>query len=455
MSPDAGRHFKRNFLLGVANGALVNFGLSFIEPFTVLPVFITRLGGSSLLVGLASAIYSAGWFLPQAFVARAVQSRGRVLGIYVRMSVLRVAAYAGATAVVLRVDAAHASWILFGVIGCFALNTLSAGVAGLPFLEVTSKSIPVTSRGAFFGTRRLLGGALGIVAGVVVAAVLEGNGNAVVARGPVYETVERMVTAAGLSGHPFPVDYGVLFALGAVFSTLGFVAFALVRETASAHVRPPVGLAGHLREGLSLLRHEPNFRLFFAVRACWQLTAMAFPFYATYAYRELGFSEGSVGVFLSVWVGSGVVSNTVWGALSDRKGNRVVLVATAVVALAAPVAVLLLPEQAGGEPTHMTFWVVSGTFLLNGFARSGRFISNMTYLLEDAPEERRPVHVGFMNTLSAPFMLSPVLGGAIAEAVSFQALFVLSAVFAAVSVALSARLTEPRHNAIKEAERVP
>jgi predicted MFS family arabinose efflux permease len=449
MTPYARRHFKRNFFLGIVNGALVNFGLSFIEPFTVLPVFISRLGGSSLLVGLASAVYSAGWFLPQAFVARVVQSRRHALSIYTRMSVLRLAAYAGATVVVLRVDPAHATWMLAGVIGCFALSTLSAGVAGLPFLEVTSKAIPVTSRGAFFGTRRLVGGALGILAGVVVAVVLEGDG-AAVAGGVVYSTVERILTAVGLVGHHFPADYGVLFALGAVFSAVGFGAFTLVREAPSPYVRAPVGLGGHVREGIALLRNEPNFRRFFIVRGCWQLTAMAFPFYATYAYRVLGFSQSSVGVFLSVWVGSGVVSNTVWGALADRRGNRVVLVATAVVALAAPLAILLLPEGTGG-PSRAAFWVVSATFLLNGFARSGRFISNMTYLIEDAPEDRRAVHVGFMNTLSAPFMLSPVLGGAVAELFSFKALFAVSALFAMVSIGLSASLSEPRHESTETA----
>jgi predicted MFS family arabinose efflux permease len=449
MTPEARRHFKRNFLLGVANGALVNFGLAFIEPFTVLPVFISRLGGSNMLIGLAAAIYSAGWFLPQAFVARAVQSRARVLGIYTRMSVVRVAAYAGATLVVLHVDPARQGWVLAGVIVFFSLATLSAGVAGLPFLEVTSKSIPVTSRGAFFGARRLVGGALGVLAGVVVAVVLEGGAESPLASGVVYETVERVASAAGLTGRPFPGEYATLFVLGAVFSALGFGVFAFTREAAATSVRETVPLGAHIREGLALLRREPNFRLFFAVRGCWQLVAMAFPFYAAYAYTELGFSESSVGLFVSVWVGSGVLSNYVWGILADRRGNRVVLVTTAVVGLFAPLVILLIPPGAGASGANL--WVVTGTFLLNGFARSGRFISNMTYLLEEAPEDRRPVHVGFMNTLSFPFMLSPILGGVVVRLFSFHALFAASAVFALASVLLSARLTEPRERSLKSA----
>lgn len=445
MAPEARRHFKRNFLLGVANGALVNFGLAFFDPFTVLPVFITRLGGSSVLVGLASAVYSAGWFLPQAFVARAVQSRHRVLGIYARMSVVRMAAYAGAIAVVLTVDPKRGPWVLAGVIGFFALNTLCAGVAGLPFLEVASKSIPVTSRGAFFGVRRLIGGAFGVFAGVVVAVVLAGDSPA--SSGPVYDTVERAAAALGLTGRAFPTDYGALFALGAALSALGFIAFAMIREAPAQSVRERVSLSAHWREGMALLRDEPNFRLFFAVRGCWQLVAMSFPFYATFAYTELGFSENSVGLFLSMWLGAGLISNTVWGALADAKGNRLVLVATAVVGVVAPVVILALPDTVSST----TFWIVAGTFLLNGVARSGRFISNVTYLLEDAPDERRPIHVGFMNTLSFPLMLSPVLGGLIVRALSFEVLFATSAVFALVSVVLSARLTEPRERALKSA----
>jgi hypothetical protein len=52
---------------------------------------------------------------------------------------------------------------------------------------------------------------------------------------------------------------------------------------------------------------------------------------------------------------------------------------------------------------------VALTFLTNGFVRAGRFIANHTYLLEVAPRTRRPLYVGFMNTMTFPFMLSPIL----------------------------------------------
>jgi MFS family permease len=68
----------------------------------------------------------------------------------------------------------------------------------------------------------------------------------------------------------------------------------------------------------------------------------------------------------------------------------------------------------------------------------------MTYLLEFAPEDRRPLYVGFMNSLSFPVMLSPALGGVIIQVFSFRSLFAVSMVFALISLVLSARLIEPR-----------
>ena len=65
-------------------------------------------------------------------------------------------------------------------------------------------------------------------------------------------------------------------------------------------------------------------------------------------------------------------------------------------------------------------------------------------MLEAVPSRGRPLYVGFMNSLSFPFMLSPILAGVIVESSSFQALFIISTVFAILNVVLSLRLSEPR-----------
>ncbi|HEU4363947.1 MAG TPA: MFS transporter, partial [Candidatus Krumholzibacteria bacterium] len=84
------------------------------------------------------------------------------------------------------------------------------------------------------------------------------------------------------------------------------------------------------------------------------------------------------------------------------------------------------------------------TFLLNGFVRSGRFVANHTYLLESAPPDRRPLYIGFMNSLSFPFMLSPIFGGIVAETLGYSALFAMGALAAIANTVASTQLAEPR-----------
>jgi MFS family permease len=427
---------------------LVNVGNAFVDPFTVLPVFITTFGGSTVLVGFVSAAFFAGWFLPQVFVARLAQSRKRVLPIYTAAAAFRFVGFAGAGASVFLIDPSQRSLILFCVSAGLSMNALAAGVAAVPFLEITSKTVPVNKRGAFFAGRRVIGGVLGIVAGLVIAAVLGGDPGAMWAQSGVYRQVKSMVDAVGWSGHAFPHDYGILILLGAVISTGGVVAYMFVSEPDAKHVARPAPFRSYLAEGFRLLKRVPDYRTFLWMRVCYQLSSMAFPFYATYAYTRLGFSEASVGVFVSIWVGAGVLSNAIWGRLLDRRGNRIVFVTTAAISVVAPAAMLVLASRIGSASTLVgagIFSLVASTFLLNGFVRSGRFIANQTYLLESAPPHRRPLYVGFMNSLSFPFMLSPILGGLVVAAFGYSALFAIGAAAAVGNIVASARLAEPRH----------
>ena len=102
-------------------------------------------------------------------------------------------------------------------------------------------------------------------------------------------------------------------------------------------------------------------------------------------------------------------------------------------------------------PRVSAFIAVALTFLMNGFVRAGRFIANHTYLLEVAPRERRPLYVGFMNTMTFPFMLSPILGGAIVGIFGYRTLFVIGLLaefftrrrMCSISESLATRITSP------------
>ena len=328
---------RRNQTLGIMNGMLVNLGNAFVDPFTVLPVFITTLGGSSIVVGFVTAAFTAFWFLPQVFVAGMAQTRRRVLPIYTASSIFRFIGFVGAGVSIFWIDPSRHGAIMVCVIAGLALNAFAAGVAGVPFLEITSKTVPMNQRGAFFGGRRVLGGILGVGAGILIAVVLGGDPGAMWARTRFYQWVKALALDAGLAGRPFPYDYGVLIIIGGVISAIGVLAYLFVEEPPAEHIGKPTPIRKQFADGFAMLRSLPDYRAFLWMRIFYQLTAMCFPFYATYAYVHLGFTQATVGLFVSIWLGAGVLSNLVWGPMLDRRGHRIVFLWTAVISVAPPI----------------------------------------------------------------------------------------------------------------------
>jgi hypothetical protein len=439
--------FKRNYVLGIVNGILVNFGTAFIDPFMVLPVFIIRLGGSELIVGLISAIAGGGWYLPQIFISRIAESRRYLINLYRGTAVLRILGWLGVAASVCLLDPARRGVYLTVFVAFYLVTNLGSGLAAVPFLEIVGKTIPVTSRGAFFGTRRFIGGVLGVFAGMFIGVILDHRTTMAWMNGRAFGAVEHIASAIGLLGHPFPINFGILFIIGGALISFAMIAYCFVGEPPSQHVKRPENLATHVFAGFRILREDANYRLFYAVRICWQFTAMAFPFYSSYAVMNLHFPVEAVGMFVSLWIGSGVISNYVWGRLMDRRGNKLVLQITAVLSMIPPVVLLLLHGGRAGaapRPTSVVFAAMASTFFINGFIHSGRVISNMTYLLEVAPLQKRSLYTGFMNSFTFPFMLSPALGGLILELSTVPALFSIALSFALLNLILSSRLREPR-----------
>src|SRR5512141_2630796 len=66
-------HLRRNFFLGVFNGAMFNFAETLMSVDTVLTWFVQQLGGSYFLIGLVGPMRDAGWFLPQLFISHRLQ----------------------------------------------------------------------------------------------------------------------------------------------------------------------------------------------------------------------------------------------------------------------------------------------------------------------------------------------------------------------------------------------
>ena len=60
---------KRNFIANVFDGALFAFATSLVSNSAVIPVFVKKIGGSNIAVGLIPVLWTLSFYFPQILIA--------------------------------------------------------------------------------------------------------------------------------------------------------------------------------------------------------------------------------------------------------------------------------------------------------------------------------------------------------------------------------------------------
>jgi len=417
----AQRHLRRNFSLGVLNGAFFNLFSALLDPSLVLSWFVSQLTTSNFLIGLIMPIQSGGWLLPQLVVSGYLQRRQRKLPFYARMAGARVAIWGLMTLAVFLIEDPAVLLVVFFTL--LAAYSLTAGLAGICFVDIVAKAIPATRRGAFFGWRRFSGGFLALGGSLLVKVILD----------------ERR-------GLAFPDNYAILFLLSFFTLCLAMGSFILTVEPLEPVSKERVTLGGQFRRALDLPRRDTSYRRFLTMRLLLMGAEIATPFYIVYAKRALSVSVSMVGVYLTGATLAGFASNLLWGRISDRRGNKLLLVLSSSLGLLIPLTALSIGPLANLLPGLREFapGLFALVFVLSGGYKSGTMIGNLNFLLEIAPPDDRPLYVGFTNTVMGIALLASSVGGLIVDITGFTVLFSLALAFYAVALFLTLKLQEPR-----------
>jgi len=389
----------RNFALGISNGAIMWLAIAFLDPETVLPAFAMEAGkGNILWVGILVAVINCGWFWPQAFLPSILATKSRYLPYYRLSALLRVIARFATWAAIILL-AARAPIVLLSVVAILLLIYTSAGGLGLiPFMSTVSDTIPATWRGKFFGARFFFGGLLGFGAGFIVKHILSPD-----------------------SGWDFPHNYGQLALYSAIAVTVSVTLFCLAEERphrVSSHQLP---LRLQLARGVRFFRRDPNFRRLVRARIFFALAyGLCVPFIVPFALQRFGVTKAAVGIFLMARVLSFSGTNTLWSYISDRIGNRLVLLISGVATTVLPLMMALAPRipqtqlmtPVGGSVNTILAYFVVG-FILVGLCRSGQMLGQTNYLLEVAPSRVLTTYLGFYYIVLLPLAAVPVAGSLI------------------------------------------
>jgi len=415
---------KKNFILGVLNGAIFRLGLSFTDPNTVLPLFVSLLTSSKVLIGSVATIRVFGFFMPQIFIASFTEHWQKRKPIYILGAVLRGSSFFLLFILIFFWGKKMSYLLLVSFFVLYGTASLGGGLGGLPFLDIIGKVITPRHRGKFFSLRLFFGGVLAVGGGLLVRYVL---------------------------AHPilfrFPHNYALLFFLTFLGTSLGMLLFVFIREPAELpKVKKRSSFFVYLKRIGIILRGDKNYSRFFWAIMFLNCGIIALPFYAVYGREVLHFPSEMTGVFVAAQMMGAIISAFFWGFLSDRYGNKIVVVLSGLTGLSIPCLVILamsLHKMAIFPELLLTIYTI--VFVLVGMNLNGLFIGQNNLLLEIAPAGERATYIGVANTAIGLVSLLSLLGGYIIERTSYTVVFFLSLILVLTGILLAFSIVEPRN----------
>ncbi len=416
MSSFIEKNLRYNYTVGLMNGAIFGFVDALASPSLTLALFVTQLGGSSFLVGLMSAIYNGGWFIPQFLVAHRLAQLPLKKPVYAGAAVIRIICWLLIVLATYTIGAHNQPLLLAIFFVLMTIYAFAAGFAGNAFMTMVAKVIPMQRRGSFFGWREFTGTAMGLLAGYLVAVAL---------------SPER--------GYVFPENFGILFVLifGAVGA--GLVLFAQVREPRETITGDGMTFMQQLHAARGIVRENHLYRRYLLTRFVLAAGDLATPFYAIYAIQELGAPASIVGLYIGLTTFSALLATPLLSYLSDKHKLEWVLLLAAGATPVIPLLALAFSIFGNDPSSAFAFGLI---FFVYGIARTAANIAFPTYLLNLAPPAERTLYIGFTNTLLGIATFIPIIGGTLLDLFSFTPLFVITFLMSSIGFYLALGLRQ-------------
>jgi hypothetical protein len=399
----------RNFALNAANGAATKTAEQLASPGVVLPLLLASVGAPVIFAGALEPVRRGASLLPGLVVSGRMRAFARRKGFWVGAGLVQAATLGVIAAAAGTLSGAVAGVI---VVVMLALFSLASGAGSVAFGDVMGKTIVTARRGRLLGLRAAAGGVVTIVVGGTMAATLGPQASRSTFVALLLASAALWVLAAGL--------------------------FALIIEPAGAVTGGRTPLA-EARAGVAVLRQVPGFRRFLLARGLLAVTEVAVPFYVL-AARQDGVDASGLGAFLLASGLAAVISNPVWGRVTDRASDRAVMTAAgAIGALAAVLAGVLLVIDTGSEVAYAAVVFIAVA------AQEGVRLGRKAYLVTAAPPSERPLYVALANTIIGVVMIALALLGVIAEVAGVSAAVGAVLGLSLLGVVATHRTPEPEH----------
>ena len=410
--PKIAKFFRRNFWVNTGDLVSWHFGDSFVSVDTILPVYVSTITNSSVVIGLVRALWDAGWFLPQLFLAPRVEKRSRQLPLVKLLGVFERLPYLVIGFAILWFPSLPAKMVVIVFMILYIWKSFTAGFVALPWQEMIARVIPVSRRGRFVGFSHILGRLMGVAGGILAGMIIKEL--------------------------PYPRNFATLFFIAFVGVSISWLFLSMNKEP---HIKKEtvetVEQNHYFKRLKSILSNDHNFRNYVISRGLAYVGLMAQGFIAVFVIQHYGLSEDYAGIFTAIILGSGAIGFAIWGIMGDRVGYKRVMMISILIRIAVLILFIFSPSLV---------WIYVA-FGLMGIGNTASMTSDFNIAMEFGTESERPTYIGLARTLTGPILLvAPLIAGAITDVWGYPAMFVTSLIFTAAGlVMLGLGVKDPRN----------
>jgi MFS family permease len=409
LNPEVVKHFRRNFFANIMDAGFWFFGDSFVAAYTILPVFMSTLTDSPILIGLIPALEGAGWFIPQLFLAKHLEGENRRLPLVLKLGIFDRFPYvllAIGAFFILKVDQKVAI-VLFVIV--YGIKVFSSGLVALPWQELIATIIPVSHRGRYWGSALILGKSMGMI-GAVIAGLI-------------------------LANIAYPLNYAFMFLIGFICASISYFFLSLNIEPEIKRQTPAKNINIWVRV-LTILEADKNFAAFLVNRGFVFLGLMGLGFVTVYGIQKFNLPISYSAIFTAVMLISEIVGYGIWGTIGDKHGYKRVIEFCNLFLIVGLFALLFIESIWG---LYIVFGIIS-------FAHSGEYIADQNIAMEFGKETDRPTYIGMSKTLTGPFLLiAPIIGGGLVKLWGYKSMFSTALMISIVAfVIIKFFVEEPR-----------
>lgn len=378
---------KRNYYSFLWHAAFLALAKNFMDVDIIIPAMMVDAGGSSLQVGILTAIMLGGGKFAQLFFAPFLNNRSSKKCYLLGAINIRVFALAGMALLFYFSSHVNDSFIVWSIFILISLFSISGAFANINYTDILGKSVLQGKRKSFFSIKQVISSII-VFLSVFLA--------------------RRVLIAYG-----YPTNYATLFFIATVLLGIASLGFWKIKEIPASNFKIK-GLVKFIQIIIHEIRLNKKLKNYVLLINTQGVSLVLMPFLILYAKKNLSAGSQDIGNFLLLKVIGGVLAGSILFYYSKKVKYQYMLYVTSIIAILIPLSILMLPGS-------ILFPYI---FLAGGIVFAIHTISTEGILLEVTNNENRALYAGLSGAGNILPVVFPLLSGWIIIEFGFRLFFI-------------------------------